>query len=341
MSYDEVVSRIEEFALFDERSRWKCVCQSGLLSLGYALVSDLALGRQRKEILIGVAVIICIYHAIYISRYCMRHDQPVSVGTTLNTLSRSAFLRYAAVASGMLLAGTGQRLSAMITLSRLRRNLEDPVTPSKLAQVTAIADGAHVAGIKIQRNALKEIGLRVASLADRTPSLRSHAEQALQALASYSSSLEKPLSLGRPWSLYGLPKHEVRLELSYKGEAPTTLAIGDNVAAPDASYVIRIGTQPPLTGPEAILITGEHPNPSHPTTSTVIEIDGYIFHNVIFQDCTLGYNAGPVDIDSAILIDCGLGIHRELRYSDPAMEAVVSKFYQDAIDGLPASLKIP
>jgi hypothetical protein len=144
--------------------------------------------------------------------------------------------------------------------------------------------------------------------------------------------------LGKPWSLYGRPMHKIQLQYPYEGIPPETLAIGDMVTAPEAAYVLPLGTEPPLMGPEGILIAGNLGVPTKDTGITGIKVDGYVFKNVIFQDCSLSYSGGPVTIESAVLIDCSLGI--TVQISDEAIHQSITKFFQDSINGS-GSLKIP
>jgi hypothetical protein len=168
--------------------------------------------------------------------------------------------------------------------------------------------------------------------------LRQEAQRALQALAAFSSSLKTPRPLPKPWSLYDLPKHPIDLQIPFGGTRPGIFAIGDFVAIPEGAYLVPLGTPPPTTGPQAILIMGEHPSPGQ-ATSTRINIDGHSFHNVIFQDCVLEYSGSPVAIEGAILIDSSLGV--AVPNLDQAKDNAVSEFFRDAIAGMPASLKIP
>lgn len=333
MKYEQIVSRFEDFVLRDDRRRWNCIFQSVVLALVYAVASDLMYRRPNIEITVGIVLIVGIYHAIYIGMYCFGYRQAAYATMAIQGITRLRFLRYAVAASGVALITTGQRVSAMITVSRMRRALENPLTPEKLVEVGTIANNARGAGIQVQRTALKEVAVRIADEAHRNPRLREPAQQALQAIASYSSTLQKPSSLGKPWSLYGRPTHEIQLQYPYEGPPPDTLAIGDMVTAPEAAYVLPLRTEPPLIGPEAILIAGKHP-----TNATTIKVDGYFFKNVIFQDCAISYSGGPVTIESAVLIDCSLGI--TVLISDEAIHQSLTKFFQDSING-PGSLRIP
>jgi hypothetical protein len=310
MSYDDVIVRLEDFSIVDEHSRWNCTLQSAILALAYALVTDLALGRRRAEIVIGIVLIVGIYHIAYIFWYCTRSSAAKPVDLNANaSFSRIRFVRYAAltVMTGFVLAG--RRIQAEVIRYKLAALTLEPITPKKLQSIEKLSRNAMALSVpdrSIQRRAIKDAGTRISEAAQKDNRIALASAKALDSLMSYGSSLDSISAL--PHDLVGEldnQKDAVRIApmFTYKGSAPVVFGVGKTVPRKDKAELMasQDAAKYDFPGPQGMFVIGTADAGSVPTE---INIDRHVLRRVGIVNCHIVYSGGPLFIDRVCFAGC-------------------------------------
>jgi hypothetical protein len=323
-------NRLEQYVLFDHKTRWTndAICMFlafawGALRYSVALVTEMRALQEAVAVVAAGVIITTLYYC------CTAPIGRFFRSETSFARSKSIWLMMASASVTIVIghpAFEGHLLRQKVT-----RTLRQPITAAKLERTTDLIRIAQKSDVRLGSKDIAGLGATVIRAGMQNPALAPAALQTTAALAGYRSHLDNPP---------GSPERDIEVKhVDRPSLVADILLFGPALASGGALW----GTLP---GGAAAMKDQELLASISPVKQALIQSAGQQYHidldftqarNVTFENATIHYSGGPVDLEAVHFVRCKFAVHA----ADPEAQSNVNGLLSAALTGVPFSFRQP